>query len=151
MLPSISKRNQWPIERLTIQSQSCGNNFKVFQNTETCLSCGLVIKFSDNEDGLLFHLLGWSGTNSTITEDTYWPTVPALEDGDCGAIGGINDWDGKPKYLKKTCSSATVSTRDPTWPDPGSNPGHCSGKPEINCLSYGMAMGGSLLKQKHAR
>ena len=29
---------------------------------------------------------------------------------------------GKPKYSGKTCPSATLSTTNPTWTDPGSNP-----------------------------
>jgi hypothetical protein len=33
--------------------------------------------------------------------------------------------------------SATLSTTNPTWPEPGSNPGHRSGKPVTNRLSYG--------------
>jgi hypothetical protein len=33
------------------------------------------------------------------------------------------DWQGKPKYSEKTCLSATLSTTNPTWPDPGANPG----------------------------
>jgi hypothetical protein len=48
-------------------------------------------------------------------------------------------WQGKPKYSEKTCPSATLSTTNPTWPDPGSNPGRRSGKPETNCLSYDTA------------
>jgi hypothetical protein len=46
------------------------------------------------------------------------------------------DWKGKPKYSEKTCPSATLSTTNPTWPDPGSNPGHRGGKPATNRLSY---------------
>jgi hypothetical protein len=49
------------------------------------------------------------------------------------------DWQGKPKYSKKTCPSATLSTTNPTWADPGSNPGRRGGKPATNCLSYGAA------------
>jgi hypothetical protein len=30
------------------------------------------------------------------------------------------DWQGKPKYSEKTRPSATLSTTNPTWPDPGS-------------------------------
>jgi hypothetical protein len=30
-------------------------------------------------------------------------------------------------------------TQNPTWPDPGLNPGRCGGKPASNCLSYGAA------------
>jgi hypothetical protein len=49
-------------------------------------------------------------------------------------------WQGKPKYSKKTCPSATSSTTNPTWPDPGSNPGSRGGKPATNHLNYGAAL-----------
>jgi hypothetical protein len=38
-----------------------------------------------------------------------------------------------------TCPSATLSTTNPTWPDPGLNPGCRGGKPATNRLSYGTA------------
>jgi hypothetical protein len=50
------------------------------------------------------------------------------------------DWQGKPKYSEKTCPSATFSTTNPTWRDPGSNPGRRGGKPATNRLSYGAAI-----------
>jgi hypothetical protein len=44
---------------------------------------------------------------------------------------------GKPKYSGgKTCPSATLSTTNPTWTDPGSNPGLCSERPATNRLSH---------------
>jgi hypothetical protein len=49
------------------------------------------------------------------------------------------DWQGKLKYSEKTCPSATLSITNPTWPDPGSNPGRRVGKPATNRLSYGAA------------
>jgi hypothetical protein len=49
------------------------------------------------------------------------------------------DWHGKPKYSETTCPSATLSTTNPTWPDPGSNPGRRGGKPATNRLRYGAA------------
>jgi hypothetical protein len=49
------------------------------------------------------------------------------------------DWQGKPKYSEKTCPSATLSTTNPAWPDPDSNPGRRGGKPATNPLSYGTA------------
>jgi hypothetical protein len=49
------------------------------------------------------------------------------------------DWQGKPNYSEKTCPSATLSTTNPTWPAPGSNPGRRGGKPATNRLSYGAA------------
>jgi hypothetical protein len=57
----------------------------------------------------------------------------------CWRIWWNEDWQGKPKYSEKTCPSATLSITNPTWPDPGSNPGHCRGKPATNRLSYGAA------------
>jgi hypothetical protein len=30
-----------------------------------------------------------------------------------------NEWQGKPKYSEKTWPDATLSTTNPTWPDPG--------------------------------
>jgi hypothetical protein len=49
------------------------------------------------------------------------------------------DWQGKPKYSEKTCPSATLSTTNPTWADPGANTGRRGGKPATNRLSYGAA------------
>jgi hypothetical protein len=50
-----------------------------------------------------------------------------------------NEWQGKRKYSEKTCPGATLSITNPTWPEPGLNPGHCGGKPVTNCFSYGTA------------
>jgi hypothetical protein len=47
---------------------------------------------------------------------------------------------GKLKYSENTCPNATLSTTNPTWPDPGSNPGRRGGKLATNRLSYGMAL-----------
>jgi hypothetical protein len=61
-------------------------------------------------------------------------------DGDgCGTISGMNEWQGKPKYLEETCRSADLSTTDPTWPDPGSNQGRHAVKLATNRLSYSTA------------
>jgi hypothetical protein len=40
------------------------------------------------------------------------PIVPALDD--CGAVIGMNEWQGKAKYLEKIRSSATLSPTHPT-------------------------------------
>jgi hypothetical protein len=50
-----------------------------------------------------------------------------------------NEWHGKPKYWEKTCPDATLSTTNPTWPDPGLNPGRRDWKPPTNRFSYGAA------------
>jgi hypothetical protein len=44
------------------------------------------------------------------------------------------NWQGKPKYSQKTCTSATLSTTNPTLPDPDSKPGYHGGKPATNGL-----------------
>jgi hypothetical protein len=41
---------------------------------------------------------------------------------------------------RKTCPSATLSTTNPTWTDPGSNPGLRGEKPATNRLSHGTAL-----------
>jgi hypothetical protein len=40
---------------------------------------------------------------------------------------------------RKTCYSATLSTTNPTWTDPGLNQGLRSGRPATNRLSRGTA------------
>jgi hypothetical protein len=50
-----------------------------------------------------------------------------------------NEWQGKPKYSEKTFPGATLSTTNPTWPDPGLNSGRRGGKPATNRFSYGPA------------
>jgi hypothetical protein len=71
----------------------------------------------------------------------FWPIVPAPDDrwGWLWSNWRNEDWQGKPKYSEKTFPSATLSTTNPTWPDPGSNPGCRGGKPATNRLSYGAA------------
>jgi hypothetical protein len=54
-----------------------------------------------------------SGTESTITEATYWPNVPVLDD-ECGVVVGMNDWQEKPKYSEKSYPSAAQSATDST-------------------------------------
>jgi hypothetical protein len=75
----------------------------------------------------------------------FWPIVPAPDDkwGWLWSNWWNEDWQGKPKYSEKICPSATLSTTNTTWPDPGSNPGRRGGKPATNCLSYGAASTGA--------
>jgi hypothetical protein len=47
---------------------------------------------------------------------------------------------GKPKYSgKKPVPVATLSATNPTWTDPGSNPGLHGERPANDCLSHGVA------------
>jgi hypothetical protein len=60
-----------------------------------------------------------------------------MDDGDCGEIGG--KLAGETEVLGENLLNATLSTTNPTWPDPGSNPGRHGGKPATNRLSYDTA------------
>jgi hypothetical protein len=40
----------------------------------------------------------------------------------------------------KTCPSATLSTRNPTWTDPGSNPVLSGERPATNRMSHGSSL-----------
>jgi hypothetical protein len=72
------------------------------------------------------------------TSATNWPVVPVPDDGWWMWSSRWNEnWQGKLKYSEKTCPSASLSTTNPTLPDPGSNPGRRSRKPATNRLSYG--------------
>jgi hypothetical protein len=81
------------------------------------------------------------------TSATNWPIVPAHDDRWWAWSSRWNEkLQGKPKYAEKTCSSATLLTMNPTWRDPGSNPGLPGGNSAINSLSYGAAYLGSFLQ-----
>jgi hypothetical protein len=82
---------------------------------------------------LFFILSGYCGH--------YWPIVSAPDDRWCWLWRNWwnEHWQGKSKYSEKTCPSATLSTTDLTWLDPGLNPGRHGGKPAANRLSYGAA------------
>jgi hypothetical protein len=82
----------------------------------------------------IFLLMGWDWYC-----DHYWSSVPAPDDRWWRLLWNWwnEDWQGKPKYSEKTCHSATLSTTNPTWLDPGLNPGRLGGKPATNRLSYG--------------
>jgi hypothetical protein len=57
------------------------------------------------------------------------------------------EWElaGKPKYSEKTCPSATLSTTNSKWPDPGRR----GGKPATNRLGYGTASACTKLSPEH--
>jgi hypothetical protein len=81
--------------------------------------------------GVRVSLLGTSATN--------WPIVPAPNDRRWVWSSRWNEnWQGKPKYSEKTRPSTTLS-KNPIWPDVGSNQGRLCGKPATNRLSYGTA------------
>jgi hypothetical protein len=77
----------------------------------------------------------------------YWPIVPVPDDRwwRLWRNWWNEDWQRKPKYSEKTCPSATLSITNPTWLDPGLNPGRRGGKPATNRLSNGAASIGHML------
>jgi hypothetical protein len=85
-----------------------------------------------------FHVVRLSplGTVATV-----WPVVPSPNDRWWLWNNQLNvNWQGKLKYLEKTCPIATLSTTNPTWPDPGSNLGRHGGKLVTNRLSPSEAL-----------
>jgi hypothetical protein len=94
----------------------------------------------NGEEIKFFILLSWGGVRLSPlgTSATNWPIVPAQDDRWWVWSSRWNEnWQRKQKYSEKTCPSATLPTRNHTWPDPGSNSGHRGGKPATNRLSYG--------------
>jgi hypothetical protein len=47
---------------------------------------------------------------------------------------------GETEALGENLPSATLSTTNPAWPDPGSKPGRRGGRPATNGLSHGAAI-----------
>jgi hypothetical protein len=56
--------------------------------------------------------------------------------GDDDSISRRNEWQEKPKYSEKTCTSATLSTINPTGLVLMSNPGHLGRDPVTIRVSY---------------
>ena len=52
---------------------------------------------------------------------------------------------------RKTCPSATLSTRNPTWTDPGSNPGLRGERPATNRLSHSTAKWASVVEESEEK
>jgi hypothetical protein len=103
-----------------------------------CIYCDqTLISFNSSQSvpwiGVRMSPLGTSATN--------WPIVPAPDYRWWMWSSQWNEnWQEKPKYSEKTCPIATLSTTNPTWPDPGSNLGGRGGNPATNCLSYGTSI-----------
>jgi hypothetical protein len=80
---------------------------------------------------MYIHFFNASGIGlSPLYCDHFWPVVPAPDDrwGWFWNNWYKEDWQGKPKYSEKTCTSPTLHTTNPTWPDGGLNPSCHGGK-----------------------
>jgi hypothetical protein len=49
---------------------------------------------------------------------------------------------------RQTCPSATLSTTNPTWTDPGTNLGLHGERPATNCLTHGMVFTHKVEREK---
>jgi hypothetical protein len=58
---------------------------------------------------------------------------------------------GETEVLRENLPSATLSTTNPIWIDPGANPGLRGERPATNRLSHGTALGRTYLRQKEKR
>jgi hypothetical protein len=98
---------------------------------------GITRRFARNNQEGLFFIVGGGGasTRRPLNGLLYLPGWLWW-----WRIWWNEDWQEKPKYSEKSCPSATLSTTNPTWPDPGATPGRRGGKPATNRLSYGAAL-----------
>jgi hypothetical protein len=102
-----------------------------------CL-CLIVAAFNNG----FFSFFGWGGVRLIGTSATIWRILPAPDDGWWWVWSSRwNNWQGKPKLSAETWANAALFTTNPSWPDPGSNPGRRCGKPATNCQSYGTTFG----------
>jgi hypothetical protein len=62
-----------------------------------------------------------------------------IDNGDCGAVGGMRIGKGNRSTRKNPCPSATLSTTKVTRPDLGTNTGYCGGEKATNHLGYSTA------------
>jgi hypothetical protein len=75
--------------------------------------------------------LGTAATSGLL----YKPQM--IDEDEFGAIGGMKIGRGNRSTRRKPVPAPLCPTTNPTWPDPGSNPGRHGGKPATNLLSYG--------------
>jgi hypothetical protein len=104
---------------------------KEFESAKRYLCIYLNLRLAIMSFFFNLHSGGWNPNGST-RHVGHWMAY-------CTCPGWNEDWQEKPKYSEKTYPSATLSTTNPTWPDPGLKPGRRGGKPETNRLSYGAA------------
>jgi hypothetical protein len=88
---------------------------------------------------LFLLLVGWDLRHQILRPLLAYCTAPNDRWGWLWSNWWNEDWQGKPKYSEKTCPCATLSTTNPTWPDPCANTGRRGGKPATIRLSYGAA------------
>jgi hypothetical protein len=90
-----------------------------------------------------FYILGGVRLNESLgtaasIDLLYQPRM--IGDDDCGEIGGMKIGMGNRSTRRKPALVPLLSTINPTWLDPGLNPGRRSGKPATSRLSYGAAL-----------
>jgi hypothetical protein len=84
--------------------------------------------------------VGWDWVHlvPATTGLLYQPQM--IDDGDCGAIGGMKICRGNRSTRRKPASVPLCPPQIPHDQTPGSNPGRRGGKPATNRLSYDTAM-----------
>jgi hypothetical protein len=132
----------WGIAHLCFLVRSPGRFCFLFDTTLLFIFCARNLPwfFTVINNGIFLFLLGSDWVSWHCGH--YWPIVPAPDDRWWWLWWNWwnEDWQGKPKYSEKTWPSTSLSTTNPTWPDPGLNPGRRCGKPATNRLGYGAAV-----------
>jgi hypothetical protein len=94
--------------------------------TDECLTIIIFIIFSR----VRLSPLGTAATTGLL----YQPQI--LDDGDCGAIGGMKIGRGNRSTWRKPAPAPLCPPQIPHDQTPGSNTSRPGGKPTTNCLSY---------------
>jgi hypothetical protein len=102
----------------------------------------LNLRSSRKSSYTLFFIIsgvGLSPLGTAATSGLLYKTL-MIDEGDCGAIGGMRIGRGNRSTRRKPAPVPFCPPQNPTWPDPGSNPGRRGGKPATSRLSYGAAI-----------
>jgi hypothetical protein len=121
--------NNSEAENILCLAESVGrSNFSIFAYSGSSSLITVAIRVLPNLTQSPSHWICCGGVRQRQfgMSATVWPILPAPVDYGCWVWKA---WQGKPKYWERTYSSATLSTTNPTWPDP--NP--------TNCLNYARA------------
>jgi hypothetical protein len=100
-------------------------------------SCSLIYLYDHDRD--LWWGVSWAGVRlgPLGTSVTNWSIASALDDDECGTVGGMRIGRGNQNTSKKP---ASVPLCPPQIPHDLSLAGRCSGKPATNRLRYGVVI-----------
>jgi hypothetical protein len=97
--------------------------------------------FDGFRDGKFFFPWRWGGSDPSVDAYLRWHITYSPHDISLESDGGVIMTGENRRTQRKSCPSATLSTTNPTWIDPGANPGLRDERPATNDLSHGHCPG----------